>query len=162
MCMCLVTQSCLTLWTSGTVAHQSPLFMGILQARMNTGASCHAFLQGIFPTQGLNPGLLHCRQILYTLSHQYNSVQLLSHVRLFATPWSAACQASLSITNSRSSLRLTSIESVMPSSHLILCRPFLLLPPIPPCLLISCLSEGIFNKGLSHSPVGNSVPGTLV
>ena len=60
------------------------------------------------------------------------SDQLLSHVRLFATPWIAARQASLSITNARSSLRLTSIESVMPSSHLILCRPLLLLPPIPP------------------------------
>ena len=56
------------------------------------------------------------------------SVQSLSHVRLFATPWIAAHQASLSITNSRSSLRLTSIESVMPSSHLILCRPLFLLP----------------------------------
>ena len=63
---------------------------------------------------------------------QFSSVQSLSRVRLFATPWIAACQASLSITNSRSSLRLTSIESVMPSSHLILCRPLLLLPPIPP------------------------------
>ena len=61
-----------------------------------------------------------------------SSVQLLSHIGLFATPWIAARQASLSITNSQSSLRLTSIESVMPSSHLILCRPLLLLPPIPP------------------------------
>jgi len=60
------------------------------------------------------------------------SVQSFSHVRLFATPWITARQASLSITNSWSSLRLTSIESVMPSSHLILCRPLLLLPPIPP------------------------------
>ena len=60
------------------------------------------------------------------------SVQSLSRVRLFVTPWIAACQASLSITNSRSSLRLTSIESVMPSSHLILCHPLLLLPSIPP------------------------------
>ena len=60
-----------------------------------------------------------------------SSVQLLSRVQLFATPWIAARQASLSITNSRSSPRLTSIESVMPSSHLILCHP-LLLPPIPP------------------------------
>ena len=59
-----------------------------------------------------------------------SSVRLLSRVRLFATPWTAACQASLSITNSQSSLRLTSIESVMPSSHLILCHPLLLLPPI--------------------------------
>ena len=59
--------------------------------------------------------------------YQFRSVQLLSRVRLFATPRISAHQASLSITNSRSSLKLTSIESVMPSSHLILCRP--LLPP---------------------------------
>ena len=64
----------------------------------------------------------------------FSSVQSLSRVLLFATPWIAACQASLSITNSRSSLRLTSIESVMPFSHLILCRPLLLLPPIPPSI----------------------------
>ena len=69
-------------------------------------------------------------------SVQFSSVQLLSCVRLFATPWIAAHQASLSITNSRSSLRLTSIESVMPSSHLILCRPLLLLPPIPPSIRV--------------------------
>ena len=60
------------------------------------------------------------------------SVQLLSHVQLFATLWLTAHQASLSITNSRSSLKLMSIESAMPSSHLILCHPLLLLPPIPP------------------------------
>jgi len=59
--------------------------------------------------------------------HCLRSDQSLSCVRLFATPWIEACQASLSITNFRSSLRLTSIESVMPSSHLILCRPLLLL-----------------------------------
>ena len=63
---------------------------------------------------------------------QFSSVQLLSRVWLFATPWIAAHQASLSITNSRGSLRLTSIESVMPSSHLIFCRPLLLLLPFPP------------------------------
>ena len=60
------------------------------------------------------------------------SVRSLSHVRLFATPWTAAQQASLTITNSQSSPKPVSIESVMPSSHLILCRPLLLLPPIPP------------------------------
>ena len=65
------------------------------------------------------------------MSENTSSVQSLSHVRLFVTPWIAAHQASLSITNSQSSLKLTSIESVMPSSHLILCRPLLLLPPIP-------------------------------
>ena len=71
------------------------------------------------------------------LKLQFSSVQSLSHVRLFATPWIAACQASLSITNSWSSLKLTSIESVMPSSHLILCRrPLLLLHPIPPSIRV--------------------------
>ena len=64
------------------------------------------------------------------------SDQSLSHVRLFATPWMAARQASLSITNSWSLLRLTSIEAVMPSSHLMLCRPLLLLPPIPPSIAV--------------------------
>ena len=68
--------------------------------------------------------------------NQFSSVQLLSPVQLFVTPWIAARQASLSTTNSQSSLRLTSIESVMPSSHLILCRPLLLLPPIPPSIRV--------------------------
>ena len=67
---------------------------------------------------------------------QFSSVQSLSHVRLFATPWITARQASLSITNSRSLPKLMSIKSVMPSSHLILCRPLLLLPPIPPSIRI--------------------------
>jgi len=67
---------------------------------------------------------------------QFSSIQSLSHVRLFATPWIAARQASLAITNSRSSLRLTSIESVIRSSHLILCHPLLLLPPIPPSIRV--------------------------
>ena len=70
------------------------------------------------------------------LSVQFSSVQSLSHVWLFATPWITAHQASLPITNSQSSLKLTSIESVMPSSHLILCHPLLLLPPIPPCIRV--------------------------
>ena len=67
---------------------------------------------------------------------QIRSDQSLSRVWLFATPWIAARQASLPITNSRSSLRLMSIGSVMPSSHLILCRPLLLLPPIPPSIRV--------------------------
>ena len=69
-------------------------------------------------------------------SVQFSPVQSLSHVRLFATPWIAAPQAFPYITNSWSSLRLTSIESVMPSSHLILCRPLLFLPPIPPSIRV--------------------------
>ena len=69
---------------------------------------------------------------VHFIDTQFSSVQSLSCVGLFATPWVPARQASLSITNSKSSLRLTSIESVMPSSHLILCCPLLLLPLIPP------------------------------
>ena len=65
-----------------------------------------------------------------------HSVQLLSCVWLFATPWITACRASLSITNSQSSLKLMFIESVMPSSHLILCRSLFLLPPMPPSIRI--------------------------
>ena len=68
----------------------------------------------------------------FSLIHQFSSVQSLSRVQLFVTPWIAAHQASLSITNSQSSLRLTSI--LMPSNHLILCRPLLLLLPIPPSI----------------------------
>ena len=67
---------------------------------------------------------------------QIRSYQSLSRVWLFATPWIAACQASLSITNSRSSLRLMSIKSMMPSSHLILCHSLLLLLPIPPSITV--------------------------
>ena len=65
-----------------------------------------------------------------------SSVQLLSHVRLFVTPWTAVCQTSLSITNSQSLLNLRSTESVMPSNHLILCRPLLLLPSIFPSIRV--------------------------
>ena len=67
---------------------------------------------------------------------QFNSVQALSLVWLFAIPWTAACQASLSITNSQSLPKLMSIESVMPSSHLILCRPLVLLPSIFPSIRV--------------------------
>ena len=67
---------------------------------------------------------------------QFSSVQSLSHVRLFATPWATVHQASLSITNSRSLLKLMSIESVMPSNHLILCGPLLLPPSIIPSIRV--------------------------
>ena len=96
----------------------------------------HFLLQWIFLTPGLNLGLLHCRWILYWATReahvydQVSSVQSLSCVWIFATPWIAAHQASLSITNSRSSLKLMSVESVMPSNHLILCS-----------LLSSCLQS---------------------
>ena len=68
--------------------------------------------------------------------HQFSSVQSLSHVLLFATPWTAARQASLSITNSWSLLKLMSIELVMPSNHLILCHPLFLLPSIFPSIRV--------------------------
>ena len=67
---------------------------------------------------------------------QFSSVQFLSCVQLFVTPWTAACQASLSIINSQSLLKLMSIESVMPSNHLILCHPLLLLPSIFPSIRV--------------------------
>ena len=151
-----VAQSCLTLCDSMDYWEfsRSEYWRGSL-----------SLLQGIFPTQGLNPGLLHCRWILYQLSHKgsprvlewiaypfssgssrprnrtgvsciaggfftnelsgkpwtMSSVQSFSRVWLFETPWIAACQASLSITNSWSLLKLMLIDLVMPSNHLIFC-----------------------------------------
>ena len=79
---------------------------------------------------------INAKNILWIQFPQFSSVQSLSHVRLFVTPWIAARQASLSITNSWSSPKLMCIELVMPSSHLILCRPLLLLPTIPPSIRV--------------------------
>ena len=78
--------------------------------------------------------LMLCFTKYYSLT--FSSVQLLSRVRLFATRWTAACQASLFITNSWSPPKPMSIESMMPSNHLILCCPLLLLPPIPPSIRV--------------------------
>ena len=78
------------------------------------------------------------------VSFQFSSVQSLSHVQLFATPWTAARQASLSITNSQSLLKLMSIELVIPSNHLILCRPLLFLPSIFPSIKV------FFNESVLH------------
>ena len=72
----------------------------------------------------------------FKIQSNFSSVQLLSHVWLLATPWTAAFQSSLSITNSKCLLKLMSIKSVMPSKHLILCRPLLLLPTIPPSIRV--------------------------
>ena len=184
------------------------LFLNWNSPGQNTGVDSLSLLQGIFPTQGSNPGLPHCRRILYQLSHkgsplskqpntkgkmlqedksyilhgdrdpllfppfyshrpalniylqrnnkgpfsvfetsllsqiegpnivQFTLVQSHSHVQLFATPWTAAPQASLSITNCWSLLKLMSIESLLPSSHLILCHPLLLLPSIFPSIRV--------------------------
>ena len=109
----------------------------------NTEVGCHALLQGTFPTQGSNLGLLPCRQILYWPSHQgaFSSIQLLICVCLFETPWTAAHQASLSITNSLNLLKLMAIESVMPSNHLILSSPS------PPAFNLS-QRQGLFQCSL--------------
>ena len=85
----------------------------------------YVFLSSLFQVASCPPG-----------SSQFSSVQLLSHVRLFVTPWTAAHQASLSITNSWSPPKPMFIESVMASSHLILCHPLLLLPPIFPSIRV--------------------------
>ena len=94
---------------------------------------------------------LNCTNItvilwVFTYTYQFSLVQSLSRVWLFATPWIAAHQASLSITNSQSSLRLMSIELVMPSSHLILSRPLLLLPPIPPSIRVFSIGSTLRTK----------------
>ena len=87
----------------------------------------------------LNPLAVYLKLSQYSLliGYQFSSVQSLSHVWLFATTWTAACQASVSTSHSRSLPKLMSIESVMPSNHLILCHPLLLLPPVPPSIRVS-------------------------
>ena len=97
------------------------------------------------------PILLLLILLYHGIVKQDISVQLLSHVQLFATPWTAAYQASLSITRSQSLLKLMSIESVMPSNHLILCRPLLLLPSIFPSIRV------FFNDSVIHITGGQSI-----
>ena len=130
-----------------TAAHQAPLSIIFSRQKYRNGLPCP--LPGDLPNPGIEPVSLMSPALagwffntsatweaLLKASVQFSSIQSLSCVQLFATPWIAARQASLSITNSRSSRKLTSIESVMPSSHLILCRPLLLLPKIPPSIRI--------------------------
>ena len=85
---------------------------------------------------GLLPGLIWGYTVSFHCSVQFSSVQSLSHVQLFATLWIAARRTSLSITHSQSLPKPMSIELVMPSNHLIFCRPLLLLPPIPPSIRV--------------------------
>ena len=95
----------------------------------------------ILPSSSLTLYSASGERVLLLIPSQFSSVQSLSCVQLFVTPWIAARQASLSITNSWSSLRLMSIESMMPSSHLILCCPLLLLPPFPPSIRVFPMSQ---------------------
>ena len=101
-------------------------------------------------------------QIFGIKSVQFSSVQLLSRTQCFATPWTAARQASLSITNSWSLLRLMSIESVMPSNHLILCRPLLLLPSIFPNIRVFS-NESVFHiRWPNNTLLNKSVKGKKI
>ena len=139
-----------TLWI---VDCQAPLSMGFSSQEYRTELLCLSPKDlpdsGIEPMFPAAPAALQVNSLLRATreapipwqmpnKHEFPvtccSVQSLSRVRLFATPWTAARQASLSITNSQSLLKLMSIESVMPSSHFIFCRPLLLLPPIPPSI----------------------------
>ena len=103
--------------TPWTAAYQAPLSMGFSRQEYWSGVPSPS------PSQLYNSGHI-------------SSVQSLSHVRLFVTTWTAACQASLSITNSQSPPKPMSIKLVMPSNHLILCHPLLLLPSIFPSIRV--------------------------
>ena len=107
-----------------------------LKASWNYHSSYEPQTSGSIDRNNTKTGLWQYKNYEHGASDQIRSDQSLSRVWIFATPWITACQASLSITNSWSSLRLTSIESVMPSSHVILCRPLLLLPPIHPSIRV--------------------------
>ena len=121
--------------TLQTVTCQAPLSMGF--SRQENWNELPFPPPGDFSNPQIKPVSLISPALtggFFTMSAIFSSVQLLSHVQLFATPWTAALQASLSITNSQSLLRLMSIESVMPSNHFILRHPLLLLPSIFPAL----------------------------
>ena len=135
-CAGLVAQSCLILWNPVGCNPPGSSIHGDSLGR-NTGVGCYALLKGNLPNPGIKLRSLHCGRFftIFTILYQ-SSVQSLSRVWPFGTRWIAACQASLSITSSWSLIKLMCIESVMPSSHLILCHPLLLLPPIPPSIRV--------------------------
>ena len=155
MCLCVLSRAQLFV-TPRSVACQASLFMEFSRQeqplelvaisysrrsswpRDGTRVSCISCIGGGFFTTSATWQLL------------FNSVQSLTHVQLFATPWTAAHQASLSITNSRSLLKFMSIESMMPSSHLILCHPLLLSPSIFP-------SSGCFQMSQFFTSGGQSI-----
>ena len=140
----LVSQLCLTLCDPRTIAHQAPLSMEF--SRQEYWRWLPLPPPGDLPNLGIelaslmSPALagrfFTTRATGKALFPMFSSGQLLNHVLLFVSPWTAAHQASLSITNSLSLLKLMSIESVMPSNHLILCHPLLLLPSIFPSIRV--------------------------
>ena len=153
-------QSCLTVCNPMDWSLSARLLSSWDSPGKNAGMGFNVLLQGILPTQGQNPCLRHhftmaegffttiatweaptkknCIVVKHTVIYldKDSSVHSLSHVQLFATPWIAECQASLSITNSRSPPKPMSIESVMPSNHLILCHRLLHLPSIFPSIKV--------------------------
>ena len=117
--------------------HLSPFYLPC-----SNGAGCHDF-----------------SFLIFSLKLALGSVQLISHFWLFATPWTAARQSSLSITNPRSLPKLMSIESAMPFNHLILCRPLLLLPSIFPSIRVFPMSQLFTSSGQS---IGVSAPASVL
>ena len=141
--------------TPWTVACQDPLSMGFCEQEYWSGLPCPPPWN--LPDPGIklgSPALQESYQLSYQGSlnrgSEFSSVQSLSHVWLFATPWIAAHQAFLSITNSQSLLKLKCIESVMPSNHLIVCGPLLLPPSIFP-------SNRVFSKSQFFALGGHSI-----
>ena len=136
ICACVCALSCPTLLTPWTIAHQAPLSMGLC-----------LYTQTYIPRGWIRASwekiLALLRVTADIISYiRFSSVHSLSRAWLFVTPWTAAHQASLSITNSWSLLKLTFIKSVMPSNHLILCRPLLLLPLIYPSIRVFSNESG--------------------
>ena len=132
---CLLTKTCLILWDPMDCSPPGSSVHGISQARILEWVAISFSRAPSWPKDWIQVSCTEGRFfIVWATVVQFSSVQSLSHVWLFAAPWIAGRQASLSITISRTSLRLTSIESVMPSSHLILGRPLLLLPPVSPSI----------------------------
>ena len=124
--LCLYCHYIHNFWTS----NQTPMDFRVLISKMGMRHLFISLLDNIISN--------HPDPIWHTVNvYQFSSVQSLSHVRLFATPWTAARQASLSITNSRSPPKTMSIVLVMPSNHFILCHPLLLLPSIFPSIRVS-------------------------
>ena len=128
-CSFLYIANTLLMYSYGSLAH-------FLRFLLKCHITCRVHLPKLSPSMIIQYKRETLHPHLVLLHIPFSSVQSLSRVRLFATPWIAARQASLSITNSRSLFKLMSIELVMPSSHLILCRPLLLLPPIPPSIRV--------------------------